>query len=810
MNIKYIGCCRGNGKVFVKLKITEAGESPKLGIKAYGDHDRPCPASLYKSQNGIKEDYVAVFPDLDISSIGYAITSADRNEEDSRPLTLNLKRAKWESRLNYRMNKELCKEIRDIDTMPQSDESYMVFWQSIPNGETTIVRGELGVPQSIYDDYKPSFLNGVLEPIDIEYFEMGATSIVLEHAGNKKMCKIGYSFNVPNDINHLVITFETPMEKPLKYFACLDRGHINLLNEESSGMFMNAQVDPEYGEWFENQERTSYEQAGQRQAYFEDLPLFSIVVPLYNTPTEFLEELLTSLLEQTYPNWELLLVNASPEDEKLTILASSLPKLDPRIVYIELESNMGISENTKVGINKAKGDFVCFIDHDDVVEPDILYEYAYAINKYADVDVLYCDEDKLMPDGTYTEPFFKPDFSIDHLRNNNYICHMLAIRKTLLDELELYDSSYDGAQDHYLVLHASEKARRIHHVPRVLYHWRMSDNSTASNADSKTYAMNAGMRAVRKHLERSGLDAEVNAGSRPFTYDVTYKVPESHPRVSILIPSMDHTDVLDVCIRSIYEKTHYDNFEIVIIENNSTEESTFEYYDKMTSEHDNLKVVRLENTNGEFNFSKVINFGAANCDGEYLLLLNNDTEVLTENWIELMLGICAREDVGIVGCRLLFMDKTIQHAGVIVNGLCARHIFANLPYGNWGYFALADTPRNLSAVTAACMMTKRSVFDEVGGFDEGIAIAFNDIDYCLKVRDVGKLVVYTPKVELFHYESLSRGDENSDEKRIRFYREYKTINQRWAPYYVCGDPYFNINLSNDEQKSAYYRIEDLS
>ena len=431
-----------------------------------------------------------------------------------------------------------------------------------------------------------------------------------------------------------------------------------------------------------------------------------------------------------------------------------------------------------------------------------MFEYARAIESDSEIDLLYCDEDKLLEDGFYSQPFFKPDFSIDLLRNNNYICHMLTVRKSVLDSLPKAGSEFDGAQDHNLTLKVAEVARVIHHVPKVLYHWRMSASSTAANADSKPYATIAGIKAVSDHLERLGIMAKVEQSRRPFTYKITYDVA-GEPLVSIIIPSKDAVNLLDTCIKSIIEKTTYANYEIVIIENNSTDEKTFDYYDEITSRYEFVRVIKWDY---EFNFSKLMNFGAKHANGEYLILLNNDTELLSADWIERMLGICQRKEVGIVGVRLLYKDDTIQHAGLCVTGGVAGHLNRALPKGNWGYFALTDAEQNFSAVTAACLMVQKSLFNEVGGFTEELAVAFNDVDFCLKVRESGKLIVYTPEVELYHYESISRGEEDSLQKKIRFHREVAYMNNKWAAYYTAGDPYINENFDMTEPYNRYYRL----
>ena len=541
----------------------------------------------------------------------------------------------------------------------------------------------------------------------------------------------------------------------------------------------------------------------QHSIKLPNAPVFSIVVPLYKTPKTLFDEMLGSVLHQSYERWELLLVNASPEDDALSGAVAGASKRDPRVKVLTLEKNLGISANTNAGVAQTTGEFVCFLDHDDTLEPDALFEYARTVIEHPETDLIYSDEDKLSPDGELINPFFKPDFSIDLLRNVNYICHFLAVRRSLLVGLEPSTPEVDGAQDHDLTLKAVEHARRVHHVARVLYHWRMAEGSTALNPQTKSYALQSGVRAVQNHLSRVGIDAQVSADpSIPFTYRVRYALPTPDPLVSIIIPSKDHTDVLDVCIRSIIERSTYRNFEIVIVENNSVETDTFAYYRELETRFPD--VVRIVTWHEEFNFSKIVNFGVSKASGDYLLLLNNDTEVITPDWLEELLGICSRDDVGAVGVRLLYADDTVQHAGVVVNGKGAGHLFKDFPDSDPGYFGLSLRVQDLSAVTAACLMTKRSAFELVNGFSEEFAVAFNDVDFCLKLREAGRLVVYTPYAKLYHYESLSRGYEDGIEKQLRFHREASLLGLRWPRHHVVGDPYINLNILPDNDRYQIY------
>lgn len=565
-----------------------------------------------------------------------------------------------------------------------------------------------------------------------------------------------------------------------------------------------ADRDPGYEDWFLHQHRATAEQLQSHRETRLDGPTFSVVVPLFRTPLDLFQQMADSVLTQTYGKLELVLVNASPEDEALRAAVDALAKRDQRVRVVTAEKNLGITGNTNLGVDAATGDFVCYLDHDDLLEPDALYWYARGVMDYPETDLLYCDEDKLR-DGHFFEPFLKPDWSPDFLCSVNYMCHFLAIRRSLVQEIGPQPSDFDGAQDHNLTLLAGERARNVYHARRVLYHWRVTDNSTAAGIQNKPYALNAGARAVQEHFDRLGIDATVT----PYTeapmagsYQVEYHFGEDAPLVSIIIPNKDMVPVLDRCLSSVAQKTTYANYEVVIVENNSTDPATFAYYERIQAENPRIRVVELQ-MNGTFNFSKIINFGVRNSRGEYILMLNNDTEVISPNWIEQMLGFCQRPDVGIVGAKLLFPDGTIQHAGVGFDG-GPGHLGYGVPGDSLDYYHMYALPLNLTMVTGACLMCRKSLYEEVGGLDEAFPIDYNDVDFCLKVRDHGYLVVFQPTAQLYHYESASRGQHDHDfedprrteQKELRFFRAIGLLMQRWPEYYYWGDPYLNPNLSS--------------
>lgn len=548
-----------------------------------------------------------------------------------------------------------------------------------------------------------------------------------------------------------------------------------------------------YDAWRKKYTVTADELKRQTKENFSYKPVFSIVVPLYETKPEYLREMIDSILAQTYPHWELCLVDGSPMKTALTAILEQYAKKDRRICYQTLGQNAGISGNTNAALKMATGDFIVPVDHDDVLPPNALYEFAAAVNQDREIDVLYSDEDKISMDGKkYFEPHFKSDFNIDLLCSVNYICHLFSVHRNIVQTIGEFDSSFDGAQDYDFILRCCEVAKKIHHVPKILYHWRCHVHSTAANPESKLYAFEAGRRAIEAHYNRCNIPAHVENTRFYGMYHTVYHWDEE-PLVSIVIPNKDHSEDLAKCVNSILEKSDYRNFEIIVVENNSTVQETFAYYKKLEQEHDNVHVVYYE---GGFNYSKINNFGVKAAKGEYFLLLNNDTEMIHGNCIREMLGYCMRGDVGIVGAKLLYEDDTIQHAGAVIGfGGIAGHTFIGKPRYEPGYFGRILCAQNYSAVTAACLLTKRSVYEEVGGLTEELAVAFNDIDYCLKVRASGKLVVYNPYAELYHYESKSRGYEDSPEKVERFNGEIEKLKSRWGELMEQGDPYYNPNLT---------------
>ncbi len=556
---------------------------------------------------------------------------------------------------------------------------------------------------------------------------------------------------------------------------------------------------------FDYSQITNERRQREENTKFDKEIKFSVLVPLYNTPEKFLREMIESVVNQTYKNWELCLADGSDsEHNDVEKIVSEYSSKDNRIKYKKLEKNLGISENTNECIKIASGDYLALFDHDDYLHPSVLFENMKAICEHG-ADFIYTDEATFLgEDITKIHTFhFKPDFAPDNLRANNYICHFSVFSKELQEKTGYFRHEFDGSQDHDMILRLTSNASKIWHIRKLLYFWRSHPNSVASDINSKTYAIDAGIRAVTASLEASGLTGCTVESSKifPTIYRISYPIKDN-PLVSIIIANSDHKSDLKKCIDSILSKATYDNYEIIIVENNSKSKDIFDYY-KTLKEHKNIRVINFE---GEFNYSAVNNLGAENAKGDYLLLLNNDTEVITENFIEEMLMFAQREDVGAVGAKLYYEDNTIQHAGIIL-GLgtdrIAGHSHYTFPRDHIGYMGKLFYAHNLSAVTGACMMVKKEVFFKVGGLNTELKIAFNDIDFCLKLRDLGYLIVWNPYAELYHYESKSRGFEDSKEKKERFKAECEKFRKLWGKTIEKGDPYYNPNFSLD----ANYQID---
>lgn len=825
MKIDLKTMCRGDGKGFVLVELRDVGAASTVALCVADEKGTVVPSGLYSYlENGLEDveappetwydevrswwcctvpasrgvRAVAVIPLLETNAWMLAFSAVDDEgrvvaEADAR---IGAAALKWRSRVNYRLQSQTCRSIRDIDTRNVAGAA-VSFTRVIEDGEHAIIRAHVGVPFFESSVFDCALLDG-------RGCVLNAEPLVLEDTCYRRS-------STGEDWRALTLSVRTPLVQRLvtlrvvdeeglfaPCFATLDECSFDSLLNSTREETMSAERDPRYDEWFKAHAATSSQLAAQSEETFPGAPVFSIVVPLYRTPIEYFRPMLQSVQRQSYGGWELILVNASPDDGRL---AKELENVsDARVRVVNLEENRGIAENTNAGICMAQGDFVAFLDHDDVLAPNALFEYARVVCDDPLVDIVYCDEDRIDSVGVHHAPFFKPDFSPELLCAQNYITHFLAVRKSLIEEIGSLDAAFDGAQDYDLVLRATERSRSISHIPRVLYHWRMHEASTSMNSDSKSYAGEAGRAALEAHCRRCGWNAKVERTDLPFAYRVRHELVE-RPKVSILIPNKDKISLLSACVESIVEKTSYDNYEIVVIENNSVEPETFAYYDELQRRGKARVVVWPD----AFNFSKIMNFGVQQCDGDYVLLLNNDTEVITPNYLETMLGYFQVKGVGIVGAKLLFPDDTVQHGGVVLGPYrSAGHLFASLPKDDLGYFCRAVLPQNLSAVTGACQLVPRSVFEAVGGYTEAFEVGLNDVDFCLKVREAGYRVVWTPDALLYHYEFSSRGRDREGAQAERAEREIALLRMRWPRYFETGDPYVGPNVSPD---SLYFGLD---
>jgi len=544
----------------------------------------------------------------------------------------------------------------------------------------------------------------------------------------------------------------------------------------------------------------------QRETTFERRVKISILVPLWNTPKDFLKEMLDSVMYQTYENWELCLADGSDAEHAYVgeICAEYAEAAAGRIVYKKLEKNEGIAGNTNQCYKMATGEYIGLFDHDDILHPSVLYEYVKAINEQG-ADYLYCDE-TTFKSGDINKMLtmhFKPDYAPDNLRANNYICHFSVFSRELLEGTELFRTQFDGSQDHDMILRLTDNARKVVHVRKLLYYWRCHAGSVASGIGAKPYAIAAAKGAIADHLKKHGMKHFQITSTRACEtiFRIRYQI-QGNPKISIVIANKDHAQDLRRCVSSIVEKSTYDNYEIVIVENNSTTKEIKELYDQLTRQYAFIKIVTFE---GKFNYSAVNNLGVKHTSGEYIVLLNNDTEVISANWMEELLMYAQRDDVGAVGAKLLYPDRTIQHAGVVI-GLGAHrtagHTHYKMPLQNLGYMGRLCYAQNMSAVTGACLLVKKSLYEQVEGLEEAFEISLNDVDFCLKLREKGLLVVWTPFAQLYHHESISRGLDDQGEKAERYNRESAMFREKWAAVLEQGDPYYNPNFTLDRSDFA--------
>ncbi|MBK8783850.1 MAG: glycosyltransferase [Anaerolineales bacterium] len=646
-----------------------------------------------------------------------------------------------------------------------------------------------------------SYLSSQLAETQAQLTKAQALSAQLTKVSNSKIWKVISFFH---RIQIKLLPSGSYREKLLHlvyraFKVAYDEGPVALLNGIRRRFDRLVKTRFIYNRWIDKNEPHRKQLAEQREAsrQFHYRPLVSIVIPVYKTPIKILMAGIQSVIGQTYDNWELCIANGSPDVADVRRVLDSYARKDPRIKVVHLAGNLGIAGNTNAALSLATGDFVGFLDHDDLLAPFALFEVVVALKQDPDSDLLYSDEDQISKDGKKRfGPHFKPAYNKDLLRSINYITHFMVVRKTLGDKIGWLKIGYDGAQDYDLTLRAVEQAKRIVHIPKVLYHWRHWPSSTTNTPNVSPIAIKnaneSGKKALMEHLERCGLNGEVEDGPDFTTYQVKYRIKDPAPLVSIIILNRDHSEYLYKCIVSIRTKSNYENYEIIVVENASQEEQTFRLYSELKKD----PVIRIIEYKEPFNFSRANNYAVGHARGDVILFLNNDTEIISPNWLERMLEHALRAEVGGVGAKLYYPDNTIQHAGVIL-GIAgfAGHSHKYSPGNAAGYINRLRLVQNYTAVTGACLMMRKVVFYEIGCFDEQYELALSDIDLCLKAQSNNYLIVWTPYAELYHHESKTRGSENTNEKTARFRKEIDYFKYKWASFFLKGDPCYSPNLS---------------
>ncbi|MCH9277022.1 glycosyltransferase family 2 protein [Bifidobacterium amazonense] len=809
--VKVLGLCRGDGKGYIKIATESAPEQLMARVKTGTGRILECP--LYRigfpGEDAIAREAagdivegagnvsVLAVPLLDGTSLEVGIFNRSDPQKPIFVLPFNALESKIRSRLTYKYQSNFARQIRDIDQRRLSGRPYTYITGIYPVEDNMVAcRFRVRYPYTDGNERCEIVVldhNGQVMDVHPRVMESGA--ITDPQDSSQYLQEIEYSIPL-TDQPQAVCIYAKP-EFHDGNFTCITEAMYTGLLNGAFDLTKKPWWDEGYAVWFERHRATWSDVANQREISrrWDQRPLISIVTAVFRPPVEFLRAFIQSVLAQSYENFELILVNVSGDSPETSAVLDSITDTRVRIITAD---NASIPENTNIGIRASQGEYIAFVDHDDVIEPDALYRYVCEIHQHPDADLLYCDED-LLDNGIYRWPVFKPAFNPDMLYGGNYVTHMLMVSRHVLEQVELSGADVSGAQDFDLTLKCAEKARSIRAVQHVLYHWRMHQNSTSSNKDSKPYAEEAGRLAVARHFERVGVKVEVTGSELPFRYRTKYLF-DKDPLVSIVIPTKDHSELLDQCLQSVLNKTTYEHFEIVLVENNSIEQKTFDYYERIQKDP-RVKVVTWPGKG--FNYSAICNYGASHSSGELILFLNNDTEVITENWLESMVGFFARPEVGMVGAKLIFRDKLVQHGGVWVAQDHCGHYGEMMSYKDGGYMETLRYPVDVAAVTGACQMVRREIFEKVGGLDEDLAVVLNDVDLSLKVGEAGYLVIFDPQAMLYHDEHVSRGrDETDKDRALRAIDEQARFYAKWDRTIVKGK-YLNSNLN---QANGHYKI----
>lgn len=581
---------------------------------------------------------------------------------------------------------------------------------------------------------------------------------------------------------------------PPKMWGKYWRHFLQRIKERGIKLFNNPFDVVEYNNWINMFEK--------REDYVKQKyePLISIVIPVYNIRREYLSKCLDSILNQSYTNFEICLADDCSTKKETIATLKEYEKKDSRIKVVYRKENGHISECTNSALKIAKGEFIALVDDDDELTVDALSEVVKALNKNKKIDYIYSDEDKIDTTGKRCDPHFKSDFAPDTLLSLNYMSHLSVIRKKLIDKVGGFEKGMEGAQDYDLFLKVTELTKNIYHIPKILYHWRMVDGSTSMTMSSKNYALEKGKKALENAMKRRKLDAKVSIDEKSLYYKVEYNI-KKEPLVSIIIPTKDYPDVLETCLKSVYLRTKYKNFEVIVVNNNSEKQETFDLFNKYKKKYKNFKVY---DANYEFNYSKINNDAVKHCKGEYICLLNNDTEIITDKWLTIMVGYAMQDHIGTVGAKLLYPDNTVQHGGIILGlGGVASHAYIGSSKDDLGMYGRLSVPYNYAGNTAACIVVSKKKFLEVGGLEEELKVAYNDVDFNIKLTEKGYYNLFVPQVNVYHFESKTRGLDTTPEKLERFNKEHDYMYNKWGKQ-IDNDKFYNPNFS----KKGWFMLDN--
>ena len=803
MNRESLCLCRSSDKVFEEVLIEGLPEGHVLApIVSASETGTSLPFRIYPMDERpeYRNSLLFVYPLLPLRSASFVVGEYDEDGGllETHSFELDYEKAKWRSRLNYRVNRSRCVRLKECPRGKwPAGKARIILNTAAISPWHIVIRGAMRIPSTATEVPRVVCSDKWLNRIDSDFTLLNPLDEPQSSCGYRD---VDFSLRIPSGKRTLIaddvflsLVTETPsigVTASRRFSA----KKCKTMVKASERLYLDIDCNSEYQQWRELTRASAEEVRRQSNVSFPISPMFSIVVPLFKTPRRLFMEMVDSVRRQSYRNWELILVNASPEDSELRQSIQEVLANDQRISLVELERNYGISLNTNAGIRTAGGDFVCFFDHDDLLEPDILFEYVKAINEHPETDALFCDEDKLTPDGFHVDPKFKPDFSLDYLCDNNYICHLMTVRTELLRSLPENTEEFDGAQDHNLMLRVAESARHIHHVRRILYHWRMSETSTAGNPDTKPYATLAGIRAVQAHFDRAGIPAIVGKSRRNFTYAIRYLAPTDRPLVSAVISSDCGSAMLGRCVDALNASCDYPNLEIIVVRTGHSSEASSPC--SLESRFAGRYPVTVVDVDSSSTPQEAMNRGAACAHGEFLLFMHDDVCVEAPFDLGHLVGAANRSDIGAVGCRLFYPDDCLQHAGYrIGRDGRIKDFFKGIPRMRWGLLCLADSQRNVTAVSSACMMISSKDFSRVGGFDEDLWGEFGDVDLCLRLAEEGLQTLFTPEVNAVHCECSPH--EKFGRNAVLAAAEVENASRfsaKWGDKIEASDPFYGDTL----------------